>query len=217
MGGRFTDLTGQRFNRFLVLFRATNARTKGGYLLVQWYCRCDCGAVVILPMQAITSGNTKSCGCLKREVNHARLVTHGMSRSAEYKAWHGAKSRCTNPATANYADYGGRGIRMADEWLNDFQAFFDHLGPRPSPAHSVDRIDNDGHYEPGNVRWATRSHQNNNQRNSIRVFIGDALVTITEAAQLLGLKRDSVASKRGSWAQFHVRVADIASGYSEDF
>lgn len=82
----------------------------------------------------------------------------------EYQAWHNAKNRTTNPNVPVWPNYGGRGITMCDEWLNSFEAFFEHIGPKPGPGYSLDRIDNDGNYEPGNVRWATRTDQNRNQR-----------------------------------------------------
>lgn len=90
--------------------------------------------------------------------------SHGMSRTPENNAWRAAKYRCTNPNAKHYADYGGRGISMCDEWTTSFEAFFDHIGPRPSSQHSLDRIDVNGDYEPGNVRWATAHEQNLNRR-----------------------------------------------------
>lgn len=90
--------------------------------------------------------------------------THGMSKSPEYDAWESMKRRCLVPKASNFHNYGGRGIRVCDEWIESFDAFFDHIGPRPSPKHSLDRIDNDGHYEPGNVRWTTMSVQLFNRR-----------------------------------------------------
>ncbi len=86
----------------------------------------------------------------------------------EYRAWYQMIYRCTNPKFPQWKDYGGRGISVCAEWRNSFTAFFEHVGPRPSPQHSFDRIDNDGNYEPGNVRWATRSQQNSNQRRTKR-------------------------------------------------
>lgn len=100
--------------------------------------------------------------------------THGMSRgpdgkhTPEYKAWIHARRRCTTPHDPAYKHYGGRGIRVCDEWMQSFAKFYDHIGPRPTEQHSLDRIDNDGHYEPGNVRWATKSEQAANQRDRLR-------------------------------------------------
>lgn len=107
-----------------------------------------------------------SCGVVLREVEHHRKTNfrHGLIRTPEYRAWSLMKDRCLNPASANYPYWGGRGIKVHELWQRDFPAFFAHVGRRPSPKHSLDRIDNDGHYEPGNVRWATKKEQRANQR-----------------------------------------------------
>lgn len=90
--------------------------------------------------------------------------THGMAKTPEWRAWCAARQRCHNPNCSSYANYGGRGIQMCDAWRESFELFYAHIGPKPSPMHSLDRIDNDGHYEPGNVRWATKTEQARNQR-----------------------------------------------------
>lgn len=102
-----------------------------------------------------------------RQNGHPWMVRHGMYGSPEYNAWRSAKQRVTNPNNPRYSSYGGRAIIVAAEWIDDFAAFFAHIGPRPVGT-SLDRIDNDGNYEPGNVRWATRSVQQSNQRRQRR-------------------------------------------------
>jgi len=94
--------------------------------------------------------------------------THGMTKRPEYLAWMNAKSRCNNPKNKAWSYYGGRGISMCEEWVDDFLSFYEHVGPKPSPEHSLDRIDNDGNYEPGNLRWATKKEQSANRRCSPR-------------------------------------------------
>ena len=102
--------------------------------------------------------------------------THGMTGTPEYRAWKDMLGRCRNSRHRQYPNYGGRGIRVCDEWLHDFVAFYNHVGPRPSARHSIDRIDNDGNYEPGNVRWATRKMQNANMRtNCLLTYNGETL------------------------------------------
>ncbi|OAH36994.1 hypothetical protein AX777_18320 [Sphingobium yanoikuyae] len=115
--------------------------------------------------------------------------THLMSYTSEHKTWAGMKARCLNPNNKFWPNYGGRGITVCDRWLNSFEAFYEDMGPKPSPKHSIDRIDVNGNYEPGNVRWATDSEQMQNVRHNVRVtFQGDDVVLI-EACRRAGIER----------------------------
>jgi hypothetical protein len=133
--------------------------------------RCMCGQERIIRLDSFRSGNARSCGCLRREVSseHGRAAVHGQSSNptSEYRAWDNAKQRVTNPSGRKWPHYGGRGIGMCAEWLASFAAFFADVGPRPAGGYSLDRIDNDGDYEPGNVRWATYTEQNRNRRRAL--------------------------------------------------
>ena len=149
-------MIGLRFNMLVVLRETRKPGVRGRF----YVCRCDCGAEAVAYGGHLRAGGRKSCGCALA----ASKRTHGMSRTPEYKAWDGARARCNNPANRKYPLYGGRGIRMADEWLHSFSAFIAEVGPRPSLKHSLDRKDNDRGYEPGNVRWATTREQNINRR-----------------------------------------------------
>lgn len=137
-------------------------------------CRCDCGNVVTVLVPDLKSGNTSSCGCYKIEATKVANSTHGMSISVsrgrkattEYQIWRGMKGRCELPKHASYKYYGARGIKVCDRWSSSFENFFADMGPRPSAKHSLDRIHNDGDYEPDNCRWATGKVQFRNQRIS---------------------------------------------------
>jgi hypothetical protein len=135
-----------------------------------WHCRCDCGTERVVREENLRGGRSQSCGCLHRELMAALRRTHGHSvnPSPEYKSWEAMKDRCCNPNNTSYRHYGGRGITICEQWRNSFEAFYATVGPRPSSTHSIDRINNDGNYEPGNVRWATRIQQANNKRKAIR-------------------------------------------------
>ncbi len=149
------NLINMRFGRLLVVClheSRRNGRT--------WRCLCDCGAECFALSSHLLAGMTRSCGCIKTEIVVKRSYKHGLCvggvRPVELGIFVGAKQRCENPGHPSYLDYGGRGIQFK---FSDLKEFMDELGPRPSLEHSVDRIDNDGNYEPGNIRWATVEEQ----------------------------------------------------------
>jgi hypothetical protein len=166
---KLVDLSGQHFGRLTVLERAPHK--SGGH--VCWRVRCECGEERIVQGDSLRSGHTRSCGCLSAELAAARLranprwhpTTHGHSHTPEYSALASARYRCMNPSDSRFADYGGRGIeyRFPDDLGEATALLIDAIGPRPE-GMTLDRRDNDGHYEPGNLRWATRSEQQRNQR-----------------------------------------------------
>jgi hypothetical protein len=149
----------------------------------RWVVRCTCGVVKSVDVYVVLRGATRSCGCLRKETLAVRRLTHGGTvghkRTAEYHAWHAMQSRCFRKSIHNYKDYGGRGITVHADWLGagGFARFLAYIGPKPSPKHSLDRIDNNGNYAPGNVRWATPTEQMRNRRNTVvdAVVVGFAL------------------------------------------
>jgi hypothetical protein len=154
----FIDLTGQRYGRLVVIKRIPQQK-KGRF----WLCACDCGNFKEIEGHRFKSGNTKSCGCYRVEVSRERATKHGERESFEYRSWASAKGRCYNPKNSRWKHYGARGIKMCPEWQNNFKAFLAHIGRCPK-GRSLDRINTDGNYEPGNVRWATTKQQSQNRR-----------------------------------------------------
>lgn len=153
------DKTGQRFGRLFVLHRDEGRR-------LHWICQCDCGEIVSVQSNNLASGNTSSCGCLQREKAREYAPggrpTHGMYKTRVYTIWVGMIQRTRNPNIPNWHNYGGRGIRICDRWLR-FENFLADMGEPPAGL-SIDRINNDGNYEPGNCRWATAKEQIHNRR-----------------------------------------------------
>lgn len=181
------DIKGQKFGRLTVIERVhvPNARN------AMWRCLCECGEYSIAAGPNI-GRTTFSCGCWVRESNSRLNKTHGMTKSSEFGIWAGMKQRCTNPNDFNWSNYGGRGITVCERWRHSFENFYADLGPRPSKKHSLDRIDQNGHYEKSNCRWATIAVQNRNTRRTNLVEIDGINLCILDWCSVLGVKREDV-------------------------
>jgi hypothetical protein len=153
MKGKWIDLTGKRFGRLVVTAYVGDRKRS---------CVCDCGPRVVARGSDLRKGRINSCGCLKRELNKTRAIKHGMSGTPEYKTWASMKARCLYPCVNGFENYGRRGISVCEDW-HSFEAFFADMLERP-PGCSLDRIDPNGNYEPGNCRWATAIQQTHNRR-----------------------------------------------------
>lgn len=181
--------SGTRFGRLVVV---SSAHSKGGK--ASFLVKCDCGEERIVPGRILRKGLQVSCGCAKGDQmrkNRIETVHHGAARrgkkSAEYLAWIGMKRRCQSPRASFYAEYGGRGIRVCARWAASFEAFKHDMGPKPTRRHSIDRIDVNGNYEPGNCRWATPKEQARNTRRNIHITSRGVTLTLAEWAGRLGL------------------------------
>ncbi len=173
MGYVAIDLTGQQFGRLLVVARAGTRSSRA-----MWRCRCVCGREIVVAGKSLRCGNTRSCGCLRDQTTTQRNrdgATHGYSEHPLYGTWRLMLRRCKNASDHAYGRYGGRGIDVCERW-HDVAAFIEDVGPRPSDQHSLDRIDNDGDYEPGNCRWATAAEQRRNSRRTTLNLVSVALI-----------------------------------------
>lgn len=179
---------GTRFG-ILTVTHLSDRRNRFGQRL--WECLCDCGNATYLTGGALRSGNTKSCGC-NLIPSH---TTHGMAYSPEYKAWMMIKERCFDPNCENWERYGGRGITICPEWADDFSAFLAHVGRRPRPSDSIERIDNDGNYEPGNVKWATKKEQARNRRSNVLLTYNNETMTLIEWSERTGFSHATISQR----------------------
>lgn len=189
---RFEDLTGRKFNKLYVKNRAPDYVSPKGKKVVMWECCCDCGKTITVASFKLKSGDTKSCGCFSRSM----ATTHGLHDTRLYKIWCNMKSRCYNTSVIEYNDYGGRGITVCDEWLHDFQAFYDWaMSNGYRDDLTIDRIDVNGNYEPSNCRWVSMKVQSNNTRkNHVLTYNGEAH-TVSEWAEILHINKHTLSNR----------------------
>lgn len=183
------DLTGLRFGRLTVLRYLYTDKNRSPI----WECQCDCGNRTEVCRGSLKRGLTKSCGCGVREATARRSETHGGSHTRLYRTWAGMKTRCGNKASKSYPRYGGRGIAVCREWENDFHAFRDWAySSGYSDDLTIDRINNDGDYEPSNCRWATRREQNNNSSNKHLIECNGEIHGVMEWADIVGVAYQTI-------------------------
>lgn len=195
---KIKDLSGKTSGKLTILSLA-GVRNGASY----WKCQCECGNFTFVVADALSGKHTKTCGCswLSAEQN----VTHGFTRKDYpyrdiFMIWKKMKERCTNKNAKEYHNYGGRGISVHHEWADDFESFRTGVGPRPTKKHSLDRINNDGNYEPGNVRWATRKVQQNNRRDSVILTWNGETKPIMDWVEHLGIKHATLFGRyKAGW------------------
>lgn len=184
----FIDLSGKQFNCWTVLHEVSHPGSSA-----YWLCRCKCGRERVIRGDTLRNGTSRMC-------DHCKNMFHGMDGTPEYRAWIGMISRCNDPSVPCYSKYGGRGICVCQRWMS-FQHFLSDMGTRPSPQHSIDRIDNDGNYEPGNCRWATKKQQSRNIRSNRLLTLNGQTKCVSEWAEFIGIKRTTLDERlRHGWS-----------------
>jgi len=177
------DLTGSRFGLLTVISRASNGRC--GH--VRWICLCDCGNYKIIHGNNLKTGDTNSCGCLHRKI----VMRHGKSNRPIYMIWDAMVQRCNNPNNVNYKNYGGRGIIICNRWLK-FENFLADMGEPPTNKHSIDRIDNNGHYCSKNCRWVTKKQQMRNTRRNSLITYNNKTQCLAAWAEEMGINQNTI-------------------------
>ena len=181
------NLVGERYGRLLVVERAENINQR-----VRWICKCDCGNSVIVSAHSLRGGDTKSCGCLKKEQDKKNLTppTHRKTNTRLYNIYHNMKQRCYNSKNTGYYRYGARGIKICDEWKNSFESFYNWaINNGYSDNLSIDRINNNGNYEPSNCRWGDMEIQSNNTEKTHHYIYNGECLTISQLAKKYNIKR----------------------------
>lgn len=194
----FKILTGKRFGRLTVFSIYSRIESGTNRFVTIWLTLCDCSNWVVVRTSNLLSGNTKSCGCLQKEMAITANISHGESNyTIEYTAYSGAKARCNCSTHPKYHLYGGRGIEFR---FNSFDDFLKELGRKPSPQHSLDRINVNGHYEKGNVRWATAKQQSRNLRTNSYLTVNGHTKCIAEWSEIYGVPARIISSRiKSDW------------------
>lgn len=199
------DLIGQKFGKLTVVEKIGSiniaAVGKKPNRQIHWNCICDCGGNKQVTSNKLKFGGVISCGCLYGSIyskSGIKRNKYGMSylRTKEYSTWVSIRRRCLNPSYNSYQNYGGRGIKVCERWMESFQNFLDDMGYAPSKNHSIDRFpDNDGHYEPGNCRWATMAAQSVNRRNNTFIEFGGERLTISQWSRRVGCSFGTLSTR----------------------
>lgn len=176
------NMLGMRFERLVVLKQAASDSNGNA----KWHCQCDCGEKTISYGFNLRNKESKSCGCHSRDILIKNATKHGMSKSPTWTSWSDMKSRCLNKNNVRYRHYGGRGIKICKRWVHSFENFIADMGERPSPNYTIDRINNDGNYEPNNCRWATYTEQNNNRKNTLWVIYKNNKMSLQQSIRAAG-------------------------------
>lgn len=192
---RFRDLEGIKFGRLTVLSYAGAIGHNQAWIAV-----CECGTERSFRASGLIAGTTKSCGCLKKDLHKNHFVKHGDYKSAEYSTWIKINERCRNKNWKRFKDYGGRGIVVCERWRS-YENFLKDMGRKPSPKHSIDRIDNNGNYEPSNCKWATPKEQNRNTRRNVNLTYGSETKCIAEWAEQFGINPGTLRRRiKSGWS-----------------
>jgi len=188
------DITGLETGRLTVIAPVHQNKHKR----FMWLCICDCGSDIVADTCNLSNGHTRSCGCLSREATSISRTTHGLSRSPEYMAYHNAKLRCNDETNNRYEWYGKRGIEFM---FSSFEEFIGDIGLRPTPKHSLDRMDNNGNYELGNVRWATIPEQVSNKSNTHNLTLNGITKHVAEWSRVTGIKPETIRYRiKAGWS-----------------
>lgn len=191
MTAKIIDMTGRRYGSVIGLRQVGPSKWRG----LLWHFACDCGREFEASGSEVRRGNITRCPACSMDAKRASKTVHGLSGTPEYRNWCAMKTRCLNPRSHAFAEYGGRGIMVCERWKESFGAFLSDMGERPTPEHTVERKNNSGNYDPGNCVWATRSEQANNKRNNRLISIDGSVKTLAEWSRIVGINESSMRKR----------------------
>ena len=214
------DISNKKFGKLLALKRCTNMSGK-----TAWECKCDCGNITFVTTSNLTCNRIRSCGCLKIKQLLERSTTHNQRHTVLYSVWRGLRQRCNNPKHASYHNYGGRGITVCEEWDKSFQAFYDWSYANGYSTENqkdeklkltIDRIDNNGNYEPSNCRWVDRKTQTRNMRTTRFITFNGQNKSVSEWCEIYGIKLQTFNTRiRNGWSIEEALTKPIGSKKSK--
>jgi len=208
------DIAGEKYGRLTATSMAPSRRDSDGAIRAYWNCVCECGTTIVVMQKSLTTGNTKSCGCLQREVATRRCTTHGLSGTRSHRIWEGMLTRCYNEHHHSYQYYGARGITVCHRWRVSFEAFFEDMGEAPE-GMSLDRIDNSKGYGPENCRWATHRQQMNNTSRNRTLTLGGDTATVSQWSRRTGIPLQTLLRRiRSGWTTERVLTQVVRSKYA---
>lgn len=205
--GIIADKTGERYGRLVVIKQGPDKISPRGKRIITWICKCDCGNVTTVRSGHLTSHHTISCGCAHREQQEwwkTFAITHGRTKEKSYKTWCFIKQRCYNKKDVDYPYYGGRGVRISDEWINNPELFCEYVESLPRYSEdgtTIDRINPNRNYERGNLRWLSLGEQQSNKRNNVFLTFDGRTMTMTEWAKETGIAQTTLSRrKKAGWS-----------------
>jgi hypothetical protein len=214
------DISNKKFGKLLAVKRCTNMSGK-----TAWECKCDCGNITFVTTSNLTCNRIRSCGCLKIKQLLERSTTHNQRHTVLYSVWRGLRQRCNNPKHASYHNYGGRGITVCEEWDKSFQAFYDWSYANGYSTENqkdeklkltIDRIDNNGNYEPSNCRWVDRKTQTRNMRTTRFITFNGQNKSVSEWCEIYGIKLQTFNTRiRNGWSIEEALTKPIGSKKSK--
>jgi len=206
-----TDITGFSYGKLTAIYPVKSTIKPAAKKSLMWFCVCECGRKSVVRGSHLRMGKINSCGCSKGMYISEKKTKHGLCHTAEYRSWSMMKNRVFNKKNPAYKNYGGRGISMCDEWIESFERFYADMGNKPSPDHSIDRINNDGDYCPENCKWSTSIEQSRNTRRNVFIEVNGESRCVSAWAQKMGVPKRLIYGRlKAGWSAYSAVTKQVS-------